>query len=129
MVGLAELFQNIFRIRTAPFVNGLEVIAAEENVAAREEAADDGVFDFARVLHFVDGDEAEAVPPALAAGVFAEEIVGAGDEVREVDSVVVVQDGCFFLNSMKFCSAWVSLPGADAAAGRLSMICRQSSSS
>ena len=98
MVGLAELFQNIFRIRTAPFVNGLEVIAAEEDVAPREEAADDGVFDFARVLHFVDGDEAEAVPPALAAGIVSEEVVGAGDEVREVDGVVVGQDGIVLLD-------------------------------
>lgn len=97
MVGLAELFQNIFRIRTAPFVNGLEVIAAEEDVAPREEAADDGVFDFARVLHF-DGDEAEAVPPALAAGIVSEEVVGAGDEVREVDGVVVGQDGIVLLD-------------------------------
>ena len=93
MIGLAELFQNVFRIGAAPFVNGLEVIAAEEDVAAGEEAADDGIFDFARVLHFIDGDEAEPVPPALAAGFVCEEVIGAGDEVREIDGVVVGQDG------------------------------------
>lgn len=98
MVGLTELFQDIFRIGAAPFVNGLEVIAAKEDVAAREEAADDGVFDFARVLHFVDGDKAEAVPPALAAGVICEKLVGTSDEICEVDGVVVGQDGIVLLD-------------------------------
>ena len=42
--------------------------------------------------------EAEAVPPALTAGVGAEKIVGAGDEVREVDGVVVGQDGIVLLD-------------------------------
>ncbi len=91
VIGLAEAGQDFFRVGTAPFVDGLEVVAAEEEIPPREEAADDGVFDFARVLHFIDGDEAEAFTPAPAAVLVCKEAIGAGDEVREIDGMVVGQ--------------------------------------
>lgn len=119
MVSLTELFQDIFGVGTAPLINGLEIVTAEEDVAAWEEAADDGVFDFARVLHFIDGNEAEAVLPALAAVFVTEKFVGAGDEIRKVDGVVVSQDGIVLLHQG---SAVVGQPGPEGFFGRCEIV-------
>lgn len=93
MITGSKFFPNVFRIGAAPFVNGLEIVAAKEDVAAREESADDCVLDFARILHFVDGDEAELFPPAAADGIVLEKFIGPGNEVGKIDGVVFGKGG------------------------------------
>ena len=75
-------------MRSAPFVNGLKIVAAEEDDASRKQTGNEVVFDVARILHFVDGDVGEAVLPAPAYVVLPQQERGADDEVFKIQGMI-----------------------------------------
>ena len=59
-----------------------------------------GIFDFTRILHFVDRDKAELFPPAATDGIVLEKFIGPGNEVGKIDGVVVGKGDIVFPNKV-----------------------------
>ena len=62
--------------------------------------ADDGIFDFTRILHFVDRDKTELFPPAAADGIVLKKFIGPGNEVGKIDGVVFGKGDIIFPNKV-----------------------------
>ena len=83
--------QDGLGVRAAPLVDGLEVIAAEQQAAAAEDARENAVLELARVLHLVDVDVEEAARPLDGDIRLSKERFGLHDEIREVEAVHIVE--------------------------------------
>ena len=93
--------QDPQRLRTAPLVDGLEIVAGQQDIPAFEQLGKDRVFQLAGVLHLVDGDETEALPPAAGNGFVAKKRIGPLDQVAKIQPVKLSQRTVVFQDEIR----------------------------
>ncbi len=91
IIVLLELAQDKFRMRTAPFINGLKIIPAKEQMTGAKNLGDNAVLQQARILHLVDIDIDKPPRPFSCHAVLPEKRIHLHQQIRKIQSMQLVK--------------------------------------
>ena len=84
---LLILPQHLFGMGPAPFINGLKIVAAKQEMAAAENPGKNPIFQFAGVLHLIDIHIHKTARPFQCNLRIRKQLTGAHDKIGEVQSM------------------------------------------